>query len=102
MPSLTPSSGRLVLVAGLVALALALAACGRRGQPEPPPDPSVPAARRQAAAQGLPPAQAAEAAGDEEAETETFVPTANPTPRSRGARRGYVVPKDPFILDPLL
>ncbi len=100
MPSLTPSSGRLVLVAGLVALALA--ACGRRGQPEPPPDPSVSAAQRQAAGQSLPSAQPTQAADGEEAETETFVPTANPTPQRRGARRGFVIPKEPFVLDPLL
>jgi predicted small lipoprotein YifL len=100
MPPLTPSSGRLVLVAGLVALALA--ACGRRGQPEPPPDPSVSAAQRQTANQSLPSAQPTQAAEGEEAETETFVPTANPTPQRRGARRGFVIPKEPFVLDPLL
>jgi len=74
---------RAVLVAGL--LVLALAACGRRGALEPPPN---------AAAQA--------------AETQTQVPTSDATlpspvgtPRSQ-PNRDYTIPNKPFILDPLL
>jgi predicted small lipoprotein YifL len=110
MHFLSPFPGRVVLMAGL--LVLALSACGRRGQPEAPPDPSVPAAQRNAVQQGAtvatPNAPAgggpsgAAASDDDDDETETFVPRATPTPAKRGAKRGYVIPKEPFILDPLL
>lgn len=106
MLRLSPVPGRVAVMAALIALALA--ACGRRGQPEAPPDPSVPAAQRNAAATVPTPSSAAGAgpAGaaveEDDDGTETFVPRATPTPARRGAKRGYVIPKDPFILDPLL
>jgi len=85
MIRLVPPAGRLLILAGV--LALALAACGRRGQLEPPPDPSAPRAT-------------ASAAADDDA-PESLVPSASPTPPRR-ARQGYTIPKEPFVLDPLL
>jgi predicted small lipoprotein YifL len=120
-PSLLPA-GRTFLIAGF--LVLALAACGRRGPPEAPPDPSVQAVERQKAAlkqrgrggvgnvpssrtalegQTNAPGQAqVDDGGDaDDPGTDGALPSLSPTPRSR-ARTPYVIPKEPFILDPLL
>jgi predicted small lipoprotein YifL len=83
------SLARAVVIAG--ALVLGMAGCGRRGALEPPPDPSVADAQRRQQAQAL----------DDE-ETESAIPSPVGTPHRRQAKRGYVIPKDPFILDPLL
>jgi hypothetical protein len=72
---------RLLLVAG--AVLLSLSACGRRGAPEAPP---APGASVQGEAQPGP-------AGT--------LPSPVGTPR-RANRQGYVIPNEPFILDPLL
>lgn len=111
----SPTLGRLL---GLGLLVLAASACGRRGALEAPPD---------AAAVGPAPARAA-LVGDAVAvrpgrapEGRTNAPgqaqvldggealddpvAASPVPtpaRPTARKRGYVVPKDPFILDPLL
>jgi predicted small lipoprotein YifL len=82
MSSRLPSA-RLVLVSG--AVALSLAACGRRGAPEAPPDASV-----QQGNQAEP--------GTSQAGT---LPSPVGTPK-RSGRQGYVIPNQPFILDPLL
>lgn len=74
------------LIVGLVALGLT--ACGRRGALEAPPDPSAPQAQAQVQTNGD--------------ETEGTVPSPVGTPRQRAPRRGFVVPKEPFVLDPLL
>jgi predicted small lipoprotein YifL len=119
-------AGRALLTASLVVLALA--ACGRRGPLEVPPDPAAAAAQRQrdeirrqrqggapagGAVAGLteipPIAQARRSEGSppvpEEDEIDelpsSIAPTPIPTP-SAARRRGTVVPKEPFILDPLL
>lgn len=109
---------KLIAAAGLAALALS--ACGRRGALEPPQT-TAPAAtatptgadtvngRRTlpvsvGLAGGAPePDPAAVRAGDE-LSTAAVPPggTEAPVQTSRGARRGYRVPKEPFILDPLL
>jgi predicted small lipoprotein YifL len=85
-------AGRALLLVGL--LALGLAACGRRGALEPPPLAGAPAGATTARAQ---------TDGDDEA-PETILPSVSPTPAAdrRQQRRGYTVPKEPFILDPLL
>jgi predicted small lipoprotein YifL len=96
-----PHAGRVLLIAGI--LALSLTACGRRGPLEAPPSAAAATPRGDRAA-----AQQAQAAADEEAEEneareqgETFLPS--PTPRARSTARTLpVVPKTPFILDPLL
>jgi predicted small lipoprotein YifL len=74
---------RALILAGLVVLALT--ACGRRGALEAPPDPA-----------------AAAAAPSAEQEREGTLPSPVGAPRRSTARQGYVVPKEPFILDPLL
>lgn len=128
------ASGRLLLVAGL--LTLALTACGRRGALEPPPDPAAAAAQKQREDQrrqrqsGVTPqtpagsgavigqnqigplAQTTRLEGDNPPpdnddgdEVPSIVPSTRsaPTANSPGGRkRGYVIPKEPFILDPLL
>ena len=73
---------RAFFVAGLVILSLT--ACGRRGAPEAPPDPSAPKAT------------------EKPAESPGVLPSPVGTPRSKPARQGYTIPKEPFILDPLL
>lgn len=126
---LTPIGRRpitLALLAGV--MALGVSACGRRGQPEPPPDPNAvqtPAKPQRGAARG-----GRDAAGgadakpaattlatrpgatttlsteddlDEEVDQSTTVsPQPTPQPASRRRRPSYQVPKEPFILDPLL
>ncbi len=72
---------RLVLATSLVALSLT--ACGRRGSLEAPPDPNAPAVEESAAPAGT-------------------LPSPVGRPQQGNAKRGYVVPKDKFILDPLL
>ena len=120
------SSAGLVAVTALVLL---VAACGRRGPLEAPPDASVtakPAARSDAKASPAtrrvqaPPApptfgSQTQAGTQDTADDETedapdsFDATnnvvLNPTPAPPGTRkrgRSYTVPKEPFILDPLL
>ena len=125
------ASGRVVLAASLITVALA--ACGRRGALEPPPDPVAIAAQkqrdeqrrqRQGGAAAATPAGSGVIVGqtqvgplgqtnrlegnnpppgddDEEDRVPSIVPA--PVPSSAtGRRRGYVIPKEPFILDPLL
>jgi predicted small lipoprotein YifL len=94
---------RRILALG-IALA-ALAACGRRGPLEAPPDPAAvraPAAGAIPAGRAIGPGQAVAEDDGEPAEA-AVLPSPVPTPaRPGGRKRGYVVPKDPFILDPLL
>jgi hypothetical protein len=71
---------RLAILAGV--LVLGLSACGRRGAPEAPPVAAVETG------------QAAEPAAG-------TLPSPVGTPRA-GKRQGYVIPNEPFILDPLL
>ncbi|MCJ2045103.1 lipoprotein [Methylobacterium sp. J-078] len=107
-----------IAVIGLVALATS--GCGRRGALEPPPGTE---AARAVARPGLPglaspralpqsvglgggtaaPSPDAVRSGDE---LDTLaVPGSGAEPAvktTRGAKRGYVIPKQPFLLDPLL
>lgn len=95
---------KLLAAAGLAALTVS--ACGRRGALEPPQT-AAPARTAQASAtangsRSLPEAEAVRA-GDEL--SPVAVPpsgTEAPVETSRGARRGYRIPKEPFLLDPLL
>lgn len=110
-----------VLIACL--MTLAVGACGRRGQPEEPVNPAAPAAasKRTATAPGTrgPETRSASGGGvlatspgsatqltpddetDEDDPNQGVSPQPTPTPaRRRG--RAYQVPKEPFILDPLL
>ena len=94
MPSLMFSAARVLVIAGV--LAVALAACGRRGPPEAPPDASVPQ-------QGTAQTAAGPASADDTDDEDPVVATPVPAPRpARNAKRGYTIPKDPFVLDPLL
>lgn len=79
--------GRTVLVAGF--LALALAACGRKGPLEPPPDAT--------GAIALPDRQIGAVENDAEALGQTSILARPPK-----ANRAMVVPDKPFVLDPLL
>jgi predicted small lipoprotein YifL len=88
--------GRALLVAGM--LVFALAACGRRGAPEAPLTAAEVAAQQQSAQARQARAQAA-AEDDDDEPRGVMVPT--PTPTRRRAR-GYTIPQEPFILDPLL
>ena len=127
---LASPAGRSLLIAGL--LVLALAACGRRGALEAPPDPAAIAAERQKAAQrqalrasqnrgSVPsgqsapalegqtnvPGQAQVADGGDADDPEAEGPAAANPAGALGAtrkrvRQPFVIPKEPFILDPLL
>ena len=85
---------RVLLLAGL--FAVALPACGRRGAPEAPLT-SAELAAQQQSAQARQQAQADD--DDDDEVREVIVPTPTPT---RRRSRGYTVPKESFILDPLL
>jgi predicted small lipoprotein YifL len=125
-----PVSLRTLAAASLIALALA--ACGRRGPLEAPPDASAAATQRQreevrsqrqsgpasgptggavAGQTEIPPiaqarrSEATPPVPDEDDEDElpsNIAPTPIPTAKPGGRKRGVVVPKEPFILDPLL
>jgi predicted small lipoprotein YifL len=73
---------RIALIAGL--LALGLSACGRRGALEPPPDPSAP--QQQTTSQAAPGGVLPSPVGTQ----------------SKNTNRGFTIPKDRFILDPIL
>lgn len=85
-------AGRTVLLAGL--LLLTVAACGRRGGLEAPGAQAV----------GGAPAAAGTAVEPDEERRSAGSGLGSPVSgeRGRSARRSYTVPKDPFILDPLL
>ena len=87
MPHARLKSGRLLLVAGLVAVALA--GCGRKGPLEPPP----------AAANAI------DLPDDQIGATEVAVPNpvnTSPVARPSTATRAITVPERDFFLDPLL
>ncbi|MDR7038846.1 MULTISPECIES: LPS translocon maturation chaperone LptM [Methylobacterium] len=108
---------KLLIAAG--AIALAVSACGRRGALEPPdgaarPGPVAGGPQAPASARSLPtsiglgngaasPDPAAVQAGDE-LPLSAIPPSGTEAPQTtgRGARRGYTVPRQPFLLDPLL
>lgn len=106
---------RLVIGFALGALVLSCGACGRRGALEPPDSGAAErkAASRDAASsrslsQGVNPGMAVSDPdevrdGDEVAESAT-APGVDGTPAltSRGAKRRYTIPKQPFFLDPIL
>ncbi|MEA1832209.1 lipoprotein [Methylobacterium durans] len=112
-------SRSLKLLAAAGAIALAVSACGRRGALEPPdgaarPGPVRSSAQVPASARSLPTSigvgngaaasdPAAVQAGDE-LPLSAIPPAGTEAPQttSRGAKRGYAVPKQPFLLDPLL
>lgn len=124
-----PCRGRWLVFALLVGVS-ALGACGRRGQPEPPPNPAAPAAAKKPAASAKPPApnRRVAAAGDaadqsapttlatrpgaatlndvddeDEEPTDVVVsPQPTPSPTGRKRNRTFYAPKEPFVLDPLL
>ncbi|KMO18940.1 LPS translocon maturation chaperone LptM [Methylobacterium platani] len=115
---------RTLVLLGLIALSAA--ACGRRGPLEPPPVAApagpVQGSKPQAGAQGaaraptgaaavntLPGGVGLEAGGsipddaDELPASAVAAPTGIPAPTvSSRRRKGYVIPKEPFPLDPLL
>jgi predicted small lipoprotein YifL len=83
--------GRLLLTAALVALSLA--GCGRRGPLEAPPE---------AAAVPAQPRAQAQAASDDDGEEVAEATLPAPVPTARRRSRTYTIPKEPFVLDPLL
>lgn len=91
---------------GLVALDVS--ACGRRGALEPPPGGAVAAARPAALRSGIgigtaTPDPSPVQDGDELSPSAVQASGLDgPVTTSRGAKRGYVIPKQPFLLDPLL
>ena len=89
-------AGRIFVIAGLVALSLA--ACGRRGPLEAPLTSAELASQQQRAQAQQQRQQAQDDDEDEVQSAAVAVPT--PTPRRRS--RALTVPKEPFILDPLL
>ena len=113
-------SGRMLAILLASTMAFGLGACGRRGQPEPPaaattpdkPDAAPPAKKRvargsqkeSAAPATANPQTVAKAAEDEEQEPDdSFIVSPQPTPGSGTRKRQpYFVPKESFILDPLL
>ncbi|MBX9932263.1 MAG: hypothetical protein K2Y56_12110 [Methylobacterium sp.] len=100
---MSPRSRSLPILVALGLVALAASACGRRGSLEPPPDGAI--APRPTSSRALPagPLSSAVEDGDELSPSAvTQSGTGAPLTTTRGAKRGYVIPKDPFVLDPLL
>ncbi|WP_375410461.1 hypothetical protein [uncultured Methylobacterium sp.] len=100
-----PRSRHLTTLAALGLVALAVSACGRRGSLEAPPGAAAPRpanSRAVAASAGTPTASVVQD-GDELSPAAVAGGGFNtPLTTSRGAKRGYVIPREPFILDPLL
>lgn len=108
---------RLAIGFALGLLALSCAACGRRGSLEPPdagPSERNAVSQGPASSRALPqgvglgggsaaPDPDAVRDGDEVAASAT-APGLDSAPvrTSRGAKRGYTIPKQPFLLDPIL
>lgn len=87
-----PAHARTALI--VLAVALSLAACGRRGALEPPPGPST---QTQAAGQR----GGAVIDGDDDDDTDSVV--SSPVPGGQKKRpKGITIPNKPFILDSLL
>ncbi len=96
--------------------ALALGGCGRRGALEPPqaaapagPNASAPKTARilpgsigLGGGQAEPEAEAVRAGDELAAGAIPPSGTEAPVQTTKGAKRGYRIPKEPFILDPLL
>jgi predicted small lipoprotein YifL len=111
-----PRSRSLTLVAVLGLVAMTCSACGRRGGLQPPDAATnvAPTASGPASARQLPgsvglgggaaaPDPAAVQDGDElPASAVAAGGTDAPVTTTRGAKRGYTIPKQPFFLDPLL
>lgn len=101
---------RLTLIAALGCVALAGSGCGRRGALQSPPDAS--AAPRASSAStgsglGVPVSDPGAVADGDDLDPAGISgipqPTVDaPVQTTKGAKRGYVIPKKPFILDPLL
>jgi predicted small lipoprotein YifL len=109
---------RILAVAGLAALALA--GCGRRGALEPPGASATTTAPGSSGSSGVKTARILPdsiglGGGQAEPEAEAVragdelspaaIPpsgTEAPVQTTKGAKRGYRIPKEPFILDPLL
>ena len=96
-----PSVGRILLIALL--LAGGLGACGRRGAPEAPLTAAELAAEQQRAraGQAAQPRAATDVDDDDEPTARSPLLTP-PVPTARRRSRAYTIPKEPFILDPLL
>lgn len=103
-----PRPCRLTILVAVGLFALGCTACGRRGALEPADAQGPASARTLPRSVGLGngtagPDPVAVQEGDEVAVS--AVPAtgdAVPVKTSRGAKRGYTVPKEPFFLDPLL
>ena len=94
-------SGRILLAVAIIATALA--ACGRKGPLEPPLSPAEIAARQQAAEKARAEGRPVPEYGDADEDSDGAGLFAPPRPRPAHERtRGYTVPKEPFVLDPLL
>ncbi|GJD57487.1 lipoprotein [Methylobacterium dankookense] len=111
---------RVLTILAATGLALTVSACGRRGALEAP-QASAPQRPAQAAGPGTtasprqlpgsvglgggstsPDADAVQAGDELSASATPPAGTEAPIETSRGAKRGFRIPKDPFILDPLL
>ncbi len=90
-----PFSLRPLLVIALVVTATGLSACGRRGPLEPPPRSANPVPTT------LP---ETDEAGNpiEEAEAAASTAITPPIGQDKSPRRGFITPKRPFVLDPIL
>lgn len=74
------------------ALAVATSACGRRGALESPPDPKAAASQKDKSASNV------NNTNDDESDNDLSAPVGQAKKRPKG----FVIPKEPFILDPLL
>jgi predicted small lipoprotein YifL len=92
------SLSRLRTVMMVILLAGVVSACGRRGPLEPPPDPSAPKVEqgKDKKAKGQTASSSDKDDGDDDGEITAPVGQAKKRPRH------FVIPKEPFILDPLL
>lgn len=105
-PTLTSRRALLsVFLAGT--MALTVGACGRRGRPEPPPNPdAAPKQSGKASTDKSKGKTAQKASGDsDDDDTDDDEPvniTPQPVPTGRKKNRPFEVPKQPFILDSLL
>ncbi len=89
---------RTIIFVGVIAVSVS--ACGRRGALEAPPDPNAVIAQKSAKKDQ--PTSKAQSVDNKDDDDDSDNDLSAPVGQAKKRPKGFVIPKDPFILDPLL